>query len=147
MSEPLKIRITREEDYRFTVDFGEAMASLEADLPAPLGQGAGPSPEHLLAAAVANCLSASLVFALRKFKQDAGAMETVVSCSVGRNEQNRMRISGMEAVINLGRPAEGIEHLERVLGQFEDFCTVSQSVQSGIPLSIHVEDSTGLRLK
>ncbi|RZU36916.1 putative OsmC-like protein [Fluviicoccus keumensis] len=147
MSESLSIRIIREHDYRFTVDFGEAFAALSADLPPPLGQADGPSPEHLLAAAVANCLSASLVFALRKFKQEPGKMETVVTCTTGRNEQNRIRVTGMEAVLNLGCPAENLEHLERILGQFEDFCTVSQSVQSGIPLTIHVEDSTGKRLK
>ena len=147
MSEPLSIRIIREQDYRFTIDFGAAFEPLLADLPSPLGQDAGPSPEHLLAAAVANCLSASLVFALRKFRQDAGRMETVVNCTVGRNEQNRLRVTGIEAVLNLGRPASEIEHLERVLGQFEDFCTVSQSVQAGIPLTIHVEDSHGQRLK
>jgi uncharacterized OsmC-like protein len=147
MTDTLSIRITREQDYRFTVDFGEAFAALTADLPAPLGQAQGPSPEHLLAAAVANCLSASLVFALRKFRQDAGKMETEVRCTVGRNEQNRMRVTGMEAVLNLGRPADELEHLERILSQFEDFCTVSMSVQSGIPLTVHVEDSTGKRLK
>ena len=37
--------------------------------PPPLGQGSGPSPMQLLAASVGNCLSASLLFALRKFKQ------------------------------------------------------------------------------
>ena len=147
MAESLSIRIVRRADYKFEVDFGGAIAGLQADLPAPLGEGDGPSPEHLLLSAVANCLSASLVFALRKFKQDAGEMVTTVSCTVDRNEQRRLRVVAIDAEINLGRPAEGLEHLDRILGQFEEFCTVSQSVQAGIPIRIGVIDSLGNRLK
>jgi uncharacterized OsmC-like protein len=63
------VRLTQAQDYQFDVDFGTPGPLLRADEPAPLGQGTGPSPEQLLAAAVGNCLSASLLFALRKFKQ------------------------------------------------------------------------------
>ncbi|MDP3707254.1 MAG: OsmC family peroxiredoxin, partial [Polaromonas sp.] len=34
-----------------------------------------------------------------------------------------------------------------VLGQFEEFCTVTQSVQAGIPVSISVTDGKGRRLE
>ena len=47
----------------------------------------------------------------------------------------------------LGKEAHQFENLEHILAQFENFCTVSQSVQAGIPLTIHVEDSTGTLLK
>ena len=77
----------------------------------------------------------------------AGEMVTTVSCTVDRNEQRRLRVVAINAEINLGRPAEGLEHLDRVLAQFEDFCTVSQSVQAGIPIRIGVIDSLGNRLK
>ena len=106
-----------------------------------------PSPEHLLLAAVANCLSASLLFALRKFKQNAEAIKTTISCTVGRNEEKRMRVTHINATLNLGKEASQFENLERILAQFEDFCTVSQSVQAGIPITIRVEDSTGAVLK
>lgn len=51
------------------VSFGTPGPALRADEPPLLGQGSGLSPVQLLAAAVGNCLSASLRFALRKFKQ------------------------------------------------------------------------------
>ena len=39
------------------------------------------------------------------------------------------------------------EHLQRALGQFEEFCTVSQSVRPGIPVTVEAYDSTDERLK
>ena len=35
----------------------------------------------------------------------------------------------------------------RLLGQFEAFCTESQSVAQGIPLRVEVFDALGVRLK
>ena len=74
MSDNAIVTITRQSGYQFLVDFGPNIATMLADEPEPLGQGSGPAPNHMLLAAVANCLSASLVFALQKFKQDPGAL-------------------------------------------------------------------------
>src|SRR3990167_7713457 len=82
MAETLSVTITQKQNYQFLVDFGEAIPGLLADLPAPLGKGEGPSPEHLMLAAVANCLSASLLFSLQKFKQDVGGITTRATCLV-----------------------------------------------------------------
>jgi uncharacterized OsmC-like protein len=147
MAEQLVIRISQTSDYKFEVDFGAAMSPIMADLPPPLGEGSAPSPEHLLLAAVANCLSASLLFALRKFKQNAEGIKTTISCTVERNEQKRVRVTQINAKIDLGKAAAEFEHLERILAQFEDFCTVSQSVQAGIPLQVQVVDGEGVVLK
>lgn len=147
MAEQLQISISQTGDYKFEVDFGGAIAPISADLPPPLGHAEGPSPEHLLLAAVANCLSASLLFALRKFKQNSDQVKTTMTCTLDRNANRRMRVSLITANINLGRPAQEFEHLERILGQFEEFCTVTQSVQAGIPVAIQVQDSNGQILK
>jgi hypothetical protein len=44
-------------------------------------------------------------------------------------------------------PAGTIEHLDRVLGSFEGYCTVTQSVSPAIPVTIEVFDALGTRLK
>ena len=41
----------------------------------------------------------------------------------------------------------GIPHLDRALAQFEDFCTVSQSVRAGIPFTVSVRGPDGRLLK
>jgi uncharacterized OB-fold protein len=44
-------------------------------------------------------------------------------------------------------PAAKLEHLDRVLTQFEDFCTVASSVSQGVPVRIVVRDADGQQLK
>lgn len=147
MADQSSVTITRQDKYRFLVDFGPGLEKAIADEPAPLGGGAGPSPAQLLAAAVANCLSASLVFACGKFKEDPGMLTTTAVCEVGRNEKNRLRITGIKVSMTLGTAPESLGHLERALSQFEDFCTVSQSVRTGIPFSVTVTGPDGRVVK
>ena len=143
----LSITLTQQQDYQFLIDFGGAMPGLLSDEPPPLGSGAGPAPNHLLLASIANCLSASFFFALGKFKQDAGGIRTTASCAIDRNDNNRLRIVDVAVDIRVGRPAGELAHLDRVLSQFEEFCTVTQSVQSGIPVRVSVFDGNGAQLK
>ena len=98
-------------------------------------------------AAVINCLSASLFFALQKFKQDAGGITTTGDARIGRNQDNRLRVQKISVTIKLGRSGGEIEHLERILSQFEAFCTVTQSVRLGIPVAVTVLDSDYVRIK
>ena len=146
MSEDVCVTVTRQDKYRFLVDFGPDIAKTVADEPSPLGEGAGPSPSQLLAAAVANCLSAGLVFAHGKFKEDPGPLTTTAICEIGRNEKNRLRVTGIKVVITLGMAPELLAHLDRALAQFKDFCTVSQSVRTGIPLIVTVRSPDGRAL-
>ena len=142
----VRVELAQQQDYRFAVRFGGAIADVIADEPAPLGGGAGPSPIQLLAASVGNCLSDSLLFALRKFKQKPEPISCAVEAGVGRNEQGRLRVLTMKAVLTLGVPGASLEHLDRALAQFEQFCTVTQSVGQGIAVTVEVWDAAGLRL-
>lgn len=138
MSDTVRVTITRQTGYRFLVDFGEGLPDTVADEPPPLGEGAGPNPNQLLLAGVANCLSASLLFALQKFKQDPGAVTATATATLARNEAKRLRIAGIEVQLSLAKAAHELEHLDRALAQFEDFCTVTQSVRQGIPVAVRV---------
>ena len=145
--EAIHVRLTQVQDYQFNIEFGGAVPVLVCDEPAPLGAGIGPSPVQLLAAAVGNCLSDSLLFALRKFKQAPEPIECTVTAEVGRNEEKRLRVLKMTAVLKLGVSAASLQHLDRVLDQFEAFCTVTQSVGQGIAIELQVVDAAGVRLK
>lgn len=134
-------------DYRFASRFGPGLPELLADEPPPLGSGTGPSPVQLLVAAVANCLSASLVFALRKFHLAAEPVAASASASVGRNDAGRLRVQRIAVTLTLGARAEALPSLERALARFEDFCTVTQSVRAAIPVDVEVRDAGGQRVK
>jgi uncharacterized OsmC-like protein len=147
MSEAKTVRLTQRQDYQFDVDFGGDVPTLRTDEGPPIGQGTGPTPVQQLCSAVGNCLSASLLFALRKYKQQPEPISAEVTPDVGRNADNRLRVLGIAVVLRLGVPAASIEHLDRVLAQFEEFCTVTQSVRQGIPVTIQVFDGLGVQIK
>ncbi len=129
-------------DYRFLIDFGAA-PTLQTDEPHPIGQGQGPSPEQLLASSVANCLCASLFFALTKHRQTANGLKADVAIATRRNERGRLRIERMDVAIALPAGTYDEDSLNRALGQFEDFCTVSESVQAGVPVAVTISDNDG----
>ncbi|MBX3638792.1 MAG: OsmC family protein [Rubrivivax sp.] len=139
----ITVRLQQAQDYQFDVHFGPGVPALRADEPPPLGQGAGPTPVQLLAAAVGNCLSDSLLFALRKFKQRPEPLSTEVTAEVGRNAEGRLRVLTLRATLTLGVPAEQLDHLERVLGSFQTYCTVTQSIAGAIPVQVVVLDAHG----
>jgi len=141
------VTLVQHQDYQFTMQFGGAAPDWLADEPPPLGQGEGPSPVQLLAAAVGNCLCDSLLFALRKYKQSPEPIRCEVVAEVGRNPENRLRVLGMQVTLTLGVAAGTLQHLDRVLAQFEAFCTVTQSVGAAIPVTIRVLDAGGTVLK
>lgn len=141
------ISLTQQRDYQFSIDFGAPVPPLLGDEPPPLGQSAGPSPVQLLCAAVGNCLSDSLLFALRKFKQNPEPIRCTVEAEVGRNAEGRLRVLKIDATLHLGVPGAQLERLDRVLGSFENYCTVTQSVGQALPITVRVLDTDGVTLK
>jgi len=149
MSESPRISLTleQEDDYAFRIRFDEAtIADLMTDEPPPLGKGEGPNPSRLLLSAVANCLSASLLFALRKFKNTPGKLVTHATADLVRNEQGRLRVGHIHADIRLAEAGAAHASLERILAQFENFCVVTESVRHGIDVSVSVTDAEGVQL-
>jgi organic hydroperoxide reductase OsmC/OhrA len=142
-----KVTLEQQEDFHFAVRFGGEIPPLHTDEHPPLGRGAGPTPDQLLAAAIGNCLSDSLLFALRKFKQKPEPIRTAVEATVGRNAESRLRVQRIVVRIVLGVPGASLQHLDRALAQFESFCTVAESVRQGIAIDVEVYDSAGARLK
>ena len=142
------VELEQREGYEFVVRFDRPKgAELVLDEPPPLGAEHGPNAARLIAAAVANCLSASLVFCLRgKFKQNVGPIRAMATGTLERNEKGRQRIAGLDVVISLAEKKEEIPHLDRCLQQFEDFCIVTESVRRGIPVSVTVVDEAGAEL-
>ena len=142
------IHLEQEQDYEFRVKFDwPGVADLRVDEPAPLGSSRGPNAARLVAAAVANCLAASLFFCLRdKFKQRPGPLRAEVTGRLERTDRGRLRIGGFNVAIHLSDRAESLGHLERCALQFEDFCVVTESIRRGIPVQVQVLDRDGRKI-
>ena len=145
--ESISIVLEQEHDYSFRIRFeGTAAADLLTDEPEPLGGGSGPNPSRVLLAAIANCLVASLLFALRKFKNAPGTLRAVATTQLVRNEAGRWRIPRATVSLQLGGDTSALTQLPRVLEQFEEFCVVTQSVRQGIAVDVEVVDQHGTLL-
>ncbi len=147
MSDPLlfSVELEQQEGFEFRVRFDwPQVPELVLDEPEPLGRRAGPNAARLVAAAVANCLSASLVFCLRtKFRQDPGPVRAMATGRLERNDKGRYRIAGIDVVLSIAEKFGDLPHQQRCLEQFEDFCVVTQSIRAGIPVSVSVVDAEG----
>jgi len=139
-----ELSVEQVEDFEFRVRFnGTAIPDLATDEPPPQGHDAGPNPARLLLAATANCLAASLLFALRKFRNTPGSIKADARARMARNTNGRWRIAGMEVEVQLADAAASLKNLDRALAQFEDFCIVTESVRAGIPVAVRVRDGDG----
>lgn len=126
--------------YAFSVDFGDSgVPPLTIDETPPLGQNEGPNPSRLLAASIAGCLGASLLFCLRKARIDVSGMGAEVQVTTGRNNKGRLRVRKVSVRLRPSVPVEQQDRMTRCLEVFEDFCTVTAAVREGFEIDVSVE--------
>ena len=136
---PFRVELNLERGFRFRADFGlEGVEPIHIDEPQPLGEGSGPNASMLLAAAVGNCLSASLLYCLRRSRVEVSGLKAVVMGVIARNERGRWRVRELSAEINPTIEGEKRKEMERCIELFEDFCIVTESVRRGIPVKVKV---------
>ena len=134
-----EVEVEQEENFRFVVDFGlDGVDILQTDEPEPLGEGKGPNPARLLAAAVGNCLAASLLFCLRKKKVEPEGIRAEVVGTMTRTPRGRLRVDELDVVLHVDGPEGSGPALDFCLDRFEDFCIVTESVRSGIDVIVEV---------
>ncbi len=138
------IHLEQQEGYQINVRFDwKRAADLLMDEPPPLGETAGPNASRLLAAAAANCLSASLLYCLSKEEPADNSLRAEATCILVRNEQRRLRIGGLEVKLVISDELVSSRRFERCKTLFEDFCVVSASIREGIPIAVSVVDEAG----
>jgi uncharacterized OsmC-like protein len=135
-----RVHIERVQGFQFSVDFPSAprAARMTVDEHPPLGDGHGPNPADLLAAALGSCLAASFVFCLKKARVEPGDVTTDVTATIVRNTRGRFRIRDVAVEISFEADDEGAATIKRCEDLFEDFCIVTESVRNGIPVNVHV---------
>jgi organic hydroperoxide reductase OsmC/OhrA len=125
------------EGLKFEIDFNtDQIASVTMDEPMPVGSGRYPNAGQMLAAAVGNCLAASLAFCLQRARAEVRGMSATVYTKLERNQRGRLRVTSVR--VELEPEVDDPKKLERCLEIYEDFCIVSQSVRQGIPVQVDV---------
>jgi uncharacterized OsmC-like protein len=132
------LRVEQVAGFDFRVDFDkEQYAKLRMDEPAPLGHDTAPNPARVLAAAIGDCLSASLVFCLKRRGVVVEGLRSEVRVELVRNEHKRLRIGRVDVAIHPRDPIPE-DVLAACRETFEDFCVVTQSVREGIAIDVTV---------
>jgi uncharacterized OsmC-like protein len=127
------------EGYKFDVNFDvDYLPNMVADEPKPIGEGSGPNAPRLLATAVGQCMSSSLIYCLTKARIPVNNLETTVKTNLFKNEKGRTRIKSIDIQISLEVNEEDKTRINRCLTIFEDYCTVTQSIRNGIQVNVKV---------
>ena len=133
------VTLTQGEGYRYSVSFDDpSLPALQMDEPPPLGEGSGPNAVRVLAAAVGNCLSASLQHCLTRAHVQTAGLATRVEGTLRRNADGRFRIHELRVVLEPTLADESHARLLRCMEIFEDFCIVTESVRAGIDVLVEV---------
>ena len=135
------LHVEQIDGFEFRVRFDkEQFADLRMDEPPPLGRDSAPNPARVLAAAVGNCLAASLLFCAQRAGVALAGIGADVDVSLVRNEQGRLRIGKVGVTLRPRLPAGAdAAALSGCLDAFEDFCVVTQSVRQGIDVEVHID--------
>jgi uncharacterized OsmC-like protein len=138
------IRVERTQGFELKTTFDKAQyAPLMSDEPAPLGKDTAPNPARILAAAIGECLTASLVFCMQKQGAPIDGISADVKVELVRNDDKRLRIGSIDVALHprLG-PGDPAVY-DKCLSTFEDFCVVTQSVRAGLDVNVRVEPTEG----
>ena len=136
-----KTRVELIDGYSFRVEFPGEIGDILTDEPEPVGKGEYPNAGMLLAAAVGNCLCASLAFCLRKARVPVKGLNAEVYARLVRNEKGRLRVACIRVVLH--PEVDDLNKFARCSEIFEDFCIVSQSVRRGIDVQVQLEPPPG----
>jgi organic hydroperoxide reductase OsmC/OhrA len=133
-----RVHLELADGYRFIATFPDMpnAGAFTFDETPPLGGAAGPNPAMLLAAAIGNCLAASLTFCMRKARVSPARIGVDVAAHIVRTDTGRFRIGSVDVALSPETPEAGVAALDRCGALYEDFCIVTESVRHGIPVNV-----------
>jgi len=137
------LTVEQVDGFEFRVRFDkDQYEDLILDEPAPLGGDRAPNAARILAAAVGNCLSASLVFCLKRSGIALDHLDSDVEVELVRNPEKRLRIGHVDVTLHPRMTGER-PNIVACMDKFEDFCVVTQSVRQGLDVRVRVDWPSG----
>ena len=134
-----KIEFIDELKFNVIFDLDGAKNLLMDEPPEFGGKGEGPNASRMIGAGVANCLSASLLFCLKKSKAEILEMNTDIVGTIKRNENGKLRLKSIDVKIYPKfKNKEDLIKLERCKNIYEDYCIVTESLRNGIDIQTEI---------
>ncbi len=96
------ISLEQVRDYEFLVKFDDLAETLLMDAPPGVGRNAGPCPTQMLAAAVGNCLTMTLVLFARKAGLQPTHVRAAVKARLVRGENGLPRMGAIDVALEPG---------------------------------------------
>jgi uncharacterized OsmC-like protein len=132
------LSLERVKDYEFLVRFDDLPETLLMDAPPGVGHNAGPCPTQILAAAVGNCLTMTLVLFARKMGLELTNVRAGVKARLVRGESNLPRVGAIDVALDPEFAAVDQARVAACLAAFESYCAVTESVRAGIEVRVAV---------
>lgn len=140
------VELDHRERYSFLARFVSEEGDLDMNEPEPLGPGGGPEGVSLMAGAAGYCISASLVFCLRKVRVPFSSLHTRSVAHLKRVERRLRRVESMEIDIHIEVEDAHRGAFDRCLRHFADFCIVTESIRGSFPIAIRVHHPWGVHV-
>jgi organic hydroperoxide reductase OsmC/OhrA len=132
------ISLEQVKDYEFLVKFDDLPEALLMDAPPGVGRNAGPCPTQILAAAVGNCLTMTLVLFARKAGLQPTHVRAAVKARLVRGENGLPRMGAIDVSLEPGFAEADQPRAAACLKAFESYCAVTESVRAGIDVRVAV---------
>jgi uncharacterized OsmC-like protein len=138
------IELTHTKDYQFLARFVNEEVELWMDEPEPLGEKKGPEGVTLLAGATGYCMTASLVFALKKLRVEPRNLKTYAKTELKRIENRLRRVSCITIDIHVEIDEKHHKRFEQCLKLFGQYCIIGESIRGNFPIFICVHHPWGV---
>ena len=132
------ISLGQVKDYEFLVKFDDLPEALLMDAPPGVGHNAGPCPAQMLAAAVGNCLTMTLVLFARKAGLQSTHVRAGVKARLVRGENGLPRVGAIDVALEPGFAEADRARAAACLKAFQSYCAVTESVRAGIEVRLAV---------
>ena len=132
------MKIELVQGYKFKVTFPDAeKTTLLMDEPPPLGEKKGPNAANVLAASTANCLSASLLYCLKKARVEVTGISAEAEPVLARNKDGYWRVVRISVrLFPTFKTDEDAQRAKTCYEVFENYCVVTGAVRSGFEVDV-----------
>jgi len=121
----------------------ENCGDLRLDMPREFsGLGRSPCPDQLFLSAIGGCLLTTFLHFKRRLGLDVEGVDISVSAEIALDPSEGYRIRSIRAVMSVEADAEEADLARRCAELARDYCHITRSIESAIPLAVSIEPVT-----